>query len=215
MSVHNGPNVIENGLVLCLDAGDPRSYAGSGTVWADRSGLGNNGTLVNGVGYNSSNRGSLVFDGIDDQVNCTNSPLSAGKVTASAWIRLGSSTSNQHIIDSGSNTWHLAIIGSSLNPYFYNGSTFHSSSVTLLRGVWYMLTGIQGTTNDIYVNGVRVATLSSNVNITTNAIALGTWQSGGGRFLNGNVAQALVYNRALSADEIKQNFEATRSRFAI
>jgi hypothetical protein len=58
--------IVTNGLVLLLDAGNPASYPGSGTTWFDLSGNGNNGTLVNGVGYNSDNGGSLVFDGVDD-----------------------------------------------------------------------------------------------------------------------------------------------------
>jgi hypothetical protein len=63
MATFTGPNVVSQGLVLALDAGNSKSYPGSGTTWSDLSGNGNNGTLVNGVGYNSSNLGSLVFDG--------------------------------------------------------------------------------------------------------------------------------------------------------
>ena len=61
------PNsIIDDGLVLYLDAANTKSYPGSGTTWTDLSGNGNNGTLENGVGYNSGNGGSLVFDGVDD-----------------------------------------------------------------------------------------------------------------------------------------------------
>ena len=62
-------DVVEDGLVLYLDAGNNFSYPGSGTTWRDLSGNVNGGTLVNGVGYNSDNGGSLVFDGVIDYVN--------------------------------------------------------------------------------------------------------------------------------------------------
>ena len=57
MSLAHSPRIITDGLVLCLDAGNTKSYPGSGTTWTDLSGQGNNGTLVNGVGYNGSNGG--------------------------------------------------------------------------------------------------------------------------------------------------------------
>jgi hypothetical protein len=73
MGIAYNPRTITDGLVLCLDAANPKSYPGSGTIWTDLSGNGNNGTLVNGVGYNSGNLGSLVFDGVDDVINLSSS----------------------------------------------------------------------------------------------------------------------------------------------
>jgi len=66
VALSHSPKIVTDGLVLCLDAGNPKSYPGSGTTWTDLSGNSNNGTLVNGVGYNGSNLGSLSFDGVDD-----------------------------------------------------------------------------------------------------------------------------------------------------
>lgn len=60
--------IVTNGLVLALDAAKKDSYPGSGTVWRDISGNGNNGTLTNGPTFNSGNGGSIVFDGVDDYV---------------------------------------------------------------------------------------------------------------------------------------------------
>jgi hypothetical protein len=64
-------DIVRDGLVLNLDAGNPASYPGTGTTWTDLSGNGNNGTLVNGVGYSSDNGGSLVFDGVNDYSEIT------------------------------------------------------------------------------------------------------------------------------------------------
>ena len=62
-----GPNVVTDGLVLYLDAGNVKSYPGTGTVWSDLSGDGNNGDLINGITYSS---GNLLFDGSIDYVDC-------------------------------------------------------------------------------------------------------------------------------------------------
>ena len=85
MAIFYNPRTITDGLVLALDAANTKSYPGSGTTWTDLSGNGNNGTLTNGPTYNSSNLGSLSFDGIDDYSTLTsNYTLSAGW-TLSFW----------------------------------------------------------------------------------------------------------------------------------
>ena len=214
MGVFAGPEVAEDGLVLCLDAGNPKSYPGTGTTWNDLSGNGNTGTLVNGVGYNSGNLGSLVFDGVDDYINAGTPSISVGKITVNAWMRITSGSLFQHIVDSAFNSWHLAILNDN-KPYFYNGSTYHQFTPALTVGQWYMLTGVQGTTLDIYINGVLGQSIATNANVTTNNVNLGRFQTHGSRLFVGNIAQVSIYNRALSATEIQQNFNATRSRYGI
>ena len=207
------PKIVTNGLVLYLDAGQSTSYNG-GTTWTDLSGRGNNGTLVNGVGYNGSNGGSLSFDGVNDYVNCGNPSISVGKITVSAWVKISTLNITQHIVDSSSNSWHLAVLGTN-RPYLWNDSTYHQSSQVLLSNTWYMLTGVQSSTSDIYVNGVLSQSISDNRNVTTNNVNIGRWQSNGLRLFNGNIAQVSIYNRALTAEEIQQNFNALRGRFGI
>jgi hypothetical protein len=211
MSLAHSPSLVLPGLVLCLDAANPKSYPGSGTIWTDLSGNGNNGTLVNGVGYSGSNLGSLSFDGVDDYINAGTPSISVGKITVNAWMRITSGSLLQHIVDSASNSWHLAILNDN-GPYFWNGSTYHQSAPALTVGQWYMLTGVQGTTLDIYINGVLGQSIATNANVTTNNVNLGRYQSASRPFV-GNIAQVSIYNRALSAQEIQQNFNALRSRF--
>jgi hypothetical protein len=69
MAASSGPDIVDSGLVLALDAADRNSYPGSGTTWTDLTGRGNTGTLTNGPTYSSANGGSLSFDGTDDSVN--------------------------------------------------------------------------------------------------------------------------------------------------
>jgi hypothetical protein len=155
----------------------------------------------------------LKFDGIDDYVNGGNPSIATGKITVNAWVKINAGSLYQHIVDSSSNSWHLAILNNN-RPYFWNGSTYHTNATPLNVGQWYMLTGVQGATLDIYINGILSQSISTNVNVTTNNINLGRYQSGG-RQLNGNIAHVSIYNRVLTTQEIKQNFEATRGRYGI
>ena len=213
MALSHSPSLVLPGLTLCLDAGNTKSYPGSGTTWTDLSNNGNTGTLTNGPTYSSANGGSIVFDGVDDYVNCGTPSISAGKITVNAWVKITTGGIFQHIVDSSSSSWHLAILNDN-RPYFWNGSVYHQASPILTVGQWYMLTGVQGTTLDIYINGVLGQSIASDVNVTTNTVNLGRFQ-GYGRQLNSNIAQVSIHNRALSAQEIQQNFNATRSRFSI
>ena len=205
--------IVTNGLVLCLDAADKKSYPGTGTTWFDRSGNGYNGTLIGGSTFNNSNGGSIVFDGTDDYVNCGTPSISVGKITVIAWVKMNAGSIYQHIVDSSSSSWHLAILNDN-RPYFFNNLVYHQASPIITVGQWYMLAGVQGTTMDIYINGVLGESIASNVNVSTNIVNLGRYQ-GYGRPLNGNIAQTLIYNRVLTAQEIQQNFNATRGRFGI
>ena len=212
-----GENIVRDGLVLYLDA--KYSYPGaSGTnpdtyTWYDMSGNENNGELINGVSYSGTDGGSLSFDGVDDYINAGTPSISVGKITVNAWMRITSGSLYQHIVDSSSNSWHLAILNDN-RPYFYNGSTSHLYAPALTVGQWYMLTGVQGTTLDIYINGVLGQSIATNANVTTNNVNIGRWQNGGRQY-NGNIAQVSIYNRALTAQEVLQNFNATRSRYGI
>ena len=213
MAVNYQYRIVRDGLILCLDAADRKRYPGTGTTWFDRSGNGSHGILSNGPSFDSANGGSIVFDGSDDYVNCGTPSISVGKITVSAWVRMNVGSINQHVVDSSSNSWHLAILSDN-RPYFWNTFLYHQFAPILNVGQWYMLTGIQGTTLDIYINGVLGQSIASNVNVSTNIVNLGRFQ-GYNRPLNGNVAQTLIYNRVLTATEILQNFNATRGRFGI
>ena len=70
MSASSGQDIVDDGLILCLDAGDPKSYNGSGTTWTDRSGEGNKGTLTNDSTFDSDVGGNIAFDGTDDKAYC-------------------------------------------------------------------------------------------------------------------------------------------------
>ena len=91
MSFSYSPKVVTDGLVLYLDAANPKSYVSGSTAWNDVSRGGNNGTLTNGPTFNSANGGSIVFDGVNDYValgNISSLILANNQFTISYWLRM-------------------------------------------------------------------------------------------------------------------------------
>jgi len=227
MGIAYNPRTVTDGLVLCLDAGNTKSYPGSGTTWTDLSGRSNTGTLTNGPTYNSSNGGSIVFDGIDDYVNISGSTI-VSQATFSVWLkRNGTQSSYAGILFSrgGSSTNVSGLDFNSTNNtlgYHWNdtsGSYQFNSGLTPPNGVWCMgSVSVTSTTATFYLcqsSGITTATNTlAHASTTLDGLKLG-WDGAVSRYMNGNIAQASIYNRALTAAEIQQNFNALRGRFGI
>jgi len=222
---------VKDGLVLDLDAGNPLSYPGTGTTWTDLSGNNNNGTLINGVGYNSDNGGSLVFDGVDDHGTIPHSPSLnfPTALTISVWYYSGNV-----------GLYWLYLKGrtdnDNYNPLVYangrygwtgpNGRSFYDPPSGFIQSnTWYNLTvsHISGNNPNIYRNaivstshtyseGSGARALGTNTNpVGINAdIPRGTFTT-----FNGRIASIQAYNRALTTSEIQQNFQALKGRFNI
>jgi hypothetical protein len=236
MSSSVGPDIITNGLILHLDAADRKSYPGSGTVWTDRSGNGKNGTLVGGAGYNSGNGGSITFDGSNDYVTCGpvlnfGGPSSVG--TIQSWVKgMGIFFSNQRQdirhgwiqCDISNENVSLYLDAYGLSPY---GEVFaaplNSTPYSTLSGQWNFCSirinrplnqytiGI----NNYFTSYTRTFTVESYFNWNTIEIGRMNNSTYGTYYFNGQIAQTNVYNRFLSDQEIKHNFNATKSRFGL
>jgi hypothetical protein len=174
MSFHHSPRIVSNGLVLYLDAANPKSYTGSGTTWSDLSGNGNNGTLTNGPTFDSSNNGGIKFDGVNDWVVVSDNPTInfTSQLTISLWFFSGTNIT-------GVNDYDLLYLKGftndspvdSMNPqigidggYGWRGpiqspTTFRSFYVPpagfLQTNTWYNLTytHVSGNTPIVYKNG--------------------------------------------------------------
>jgi hypothetical protein len=233
----NFENIVTSGLVLNLDAGWYNSYSGT-TTWFDRSGNGNNGTLVNGPTFNGSSQGSIVFDGTDDYVNCGN--LSTlNNITVQMFVNVTSNTGNYRAFaaakgvsqdyDSGFNIDML--IGSSTSFSNCNieggflripgGTNFMQSSVPF--GTWCNICfTVSPTYIQFYLNGVpqygtaRLNNASSTIGM--NSLSIGRRpivDSAVNSYINAKISNTQIYNRALSAQEVLQNYNAQKSRFGI
>ena len=224
--------IVTSGLILNLDAGNASSYPGTGTTWTDLSGQNNNGTLVNGVGYSSSNGGALIFDGVNDYVNMeSNSAFNLVNISISVWVKLDT-TSGINIITarydnlSRNNGWLMfynpttqkirfdgresisAYLGTeSINTYSVN--TWYNITCTKSSNIW-----------SIYVNGTldKSQTIGlGNITFGTNNMQIGSHipVDSPSSFGKNSIGGTLAYNRALSASEVLQNFNATKTRFGL
>jgi len=112
MSSFGGGEIVTNGLVLALDAANVKSYPGSGTAWADKSGLNNNTTLTNGPTFNSGKGGYIVFDGQNDYGDCglASAGSASGNVTFGGWSNiLGTTLMYSRGRDGRGNGWSMQV----------------------------------------------------------------------------------------------------------
>jgi hypothetical protein len=221
VGVFAGPDVSESGLVLALDAGNPKGYPGSGNTWTDITGRGNTGTLTNGPIYSSVNGGYLSFDGTNDciVVNSNASILSSTAYTKIAWFNTNSLAASNNIISGGNSGQHAFWLAASNKLQSGHNSSWSTviSTTTISANTWYCGAVTFNTTSgwNLYLNGALENTNSSTTAFTGNGeILIGAYGTGSNVF-SGNISNIQAYNRALSASEIQQNFNATRGRYGI
>jgi hypothetical protein len=207
--------IVTDGLVLWLDAGITSSYPTSGTTWTDLSGNRNNGTLTNGPTYNSSNGGSIVFDGVDDFVSVPIN-LSTSNHTIIAIARW-TGGNNQRVISSNGNNWLLGWWQGQTNKYFAEGWV-SSSAGGSAENSWICYAGIGnywGDSWELYRNGVSIVGPNNVGANGPNGIRMGSSGLYPSESSACQVGVVLAYNRVLSAAEVLQNFNALKSRFGL
>lgn len=235
--------VVASGLVFNSDAAKRESYPGSGTTWRDIS-RGTAGTLLNGPIYNSNNRGSIVFDGVDDYAEYGYIPELSNllNITVSYWYyptttnatkAIGGRYNNLQPTGSPSglnNGWHFLYTSDGI--FYFAGRESGTSYLSILTPTsypinnWYNVVGTkQGSLWSLYVNGIlRVSGNrgTGTIPFYDNDLQIGALKQGilgvnqyVGNYLNGRVAQCLIFNRALSAAEVLQNYNATKGRFGL
>jgi len=232
MTIVYNTAIVRTGLVLHLDAANPKSYPGTGTNWTDLSGNSRNGTLINGVGYNS---GSLVFDGTNDHAVVSPYIRSSAFIdrTMSVWFKVnganipgGSSQGLCSVFDDAEGNPQISMevnangLGVAFNT-FYDGTVRGASKVIALN-TWYNAVGIETQTPSrkiqLYVNGVleaETAAAGTSYSVSATKLNVGCQKVSMNRFFNGTIGIVQLYERVLSIQEIAQNFEALRGRFGI
>ena len=194
------------------------------TVWNDLTGRGNNGTLTNGPTFSGANGGSLIFDGTNDYIQSGSfSNLLTADITVETWIYLTAASSDWvRIIGTGGNggnrTFGLWYSSSSTLLWQRYGATDPSIQPpnVLATGTWHHVAATtSGSSHTVYLNASSVGTATaagpwtaSGENITIGFAGIHTYH-------NGRISNAKIYNRALTATEIQQNFTALRGRYGI
>ena len=222
------PTTVQNGLVLHLDAGNTSSYPGTGTTWTDLSGNGNNLTAINSPTWNSSGYFSTGATGYFSGSGTASIPIGNSNYTMMAWVRQNSSWGSRRGIISiggfGSQNVSNALrtddntnVGNFLHWWYGNDLSVANNNAGLSVGTWFMVTAqFDGTNRRVWANTTNVGsnTPGSSHNVLTTAVMVGATPDGNSLF-QGDVAQALIYNRALTAEEIQQNFNANKGRFGL
>jgi hypothetical protein len=238
--MYYGPKTVTNGLVLAVDAADKNSYVGSGTTWRDLSGNNYTGTLTNGPTFNGSNGGSISFDSTDDFVSVGNIGTITN-FTVLVWCYPTNVISYRNVLDcnfnynattgnigprlemnsSGNLSWYYSNI-TNTNDSYYVQAVMNSGFVA---NSWYCI-GItynsSGNTSTTYYNGYDTGisrtsngTPTGFVGTMSNVILGKGFFLDGTRLYAGRISNTLIYNRALSATEVLQNYNATKTRFGL
>ena len=229
MAIIGSSSLVMNGLILALDAANTKSYPGSGTTWTDISGNGRVGTLTNGPTYNSANSGSITFTAASSNNVALTGSTTVSQATFTVWLKRSGSQSDYAGILFTRGGVSSSISGlnffSTVNNlgYTWNGavaSTSFNSGLTVPDGIWCMAAlSLTSTAATLYLcqsSGTTSATNTlSHASTTFDGLKLGWDGTASSRYMNGSIASAQLYNRALSASEIQQNFNAFRGRFSV
>ena len=226
--MYTGPNTITNGLVLSLDAANRKSYPGSGTTWLDLSGNNNNGTLNNTFTFNADKGGNLLFTAANS--NTVTGPLSQGlgtDVTVETVLKIDASNNPVlYGLATNNNSQGLGIFVStgiwSWNTGDSNSNAFTANpTITTTSYNHIVVTNAAASNAKLYVNSILIGTAGYRDATTTgagNKYEIGAFWQNKSNFLfyiNANCPLFKIYNRALTAAEVDQNYNATKTRYGL
>ena len=242
MGLKHHPRVVTNGLVYYLDAANTRSYSGSGNTANGLIG-GIGGTLVNGTGFSSVNSGSFLFDGTNDYLSVPSSSifnLASNDCSIEVVTFFNSSTSSDNtyrpifIIGSSGNTylslskWRSGIGNGVYLDYSVTGSRYTitttnsvpspavlntiTSPLFDVNNKWtHFLIQVSSNVMTLYINSVALGSVNLTARWNTSLdLVIGAWA---GDYMSGNIPLFKIYNRALTAQEVLQNYNATKKRY--
>ena len=216
MALQHHPRIVTNGLVGYWDAANTRSYSGTGlTVNGLVGGIG--GTLVNGVGFGTTDNGYFIFDGSNDYINFGNSStLQQSTGSLSAWTKASSPGSGYRGIIAKQGAYGLFYTDSVLVAYDWAADTPRSTGINIADNTWknVVLTYQSGVSNGtrIYINGVSVLTATITIQSQV-ANLFGGAEANANQFASCQISSFNMYSRVLTPQEVLQNYNATKGRF--
>ena len=232
MALSHSPKIVTDGLVLCLDAADPKSYSGSGTTWYDRSGNGYDATLQGTIDFTSNHGGELNYGNnqIVDWVQLDGNAFSS-ITTSHVWsletvMRLDTITGTRYMHSmskGGDSNFAIVQVNSSGTIHPYNETKNSGSDAGFNTGEKFLFTIVHKSgSQDVYKNGVWVANYSAANDVSggLNGWVLNQEQDGnlGGFSAVQNTPMGIysvrLYNKSLTAEEVLQNYNAQKGRFS-
>ena len=222
MSLNHSPAIVTDGLVFCLDAANIRSYPKSGTTWSDL--VGNNiGTLHNSPAFSSDSGGCLVFDGTNEYAAFSSSDLINSATGATQprsvciWTKYTASA-NLVVLEKGTNKhFVLQTLADGSMQWRVSGSSFNAavSSTSLNDNNWRYFVFTYGSDRRarVYTDGILEDTGSTHSGNADDSVDFVIGSRSGSYAFIGSIACVSIYNRALTGDEVRQNYEATVGRY--
>jgi len=230
MGLAHGGNIVSDGLVLCLDAGNVRSYPGSGNSWLDLSGNNTNGVLQNSPTFNTYSRDfTFNFDGSNQYVSVNNVPsIATNDFTCEILAKLNTSTGTQYFFGNWgylAGGFYFARPGWSLNAFYfaiYDTDSYDSRSSGNLGGFeldkyYHLVVTRSGTNITMYKDGKYFTAFSTPSIYKVDRTYMNIHRAGdGATYSYGSTKLFRMYiNKALSPNEVQQNYLATKGRFGL
>ena len=228
MAINAGPKIVEDGLVFCVDAANKKSYPRTGTVWTDLTANKNNGTLTNMTdNFSTDGAGSLTFDGTNEYVNFGSQTWDIStNLTIDFFIKFNTLDSAAYytMFSFGgyiSNGWLFQINGFNNKLRFaWKGTNYFDGPIYTTTNVWVYLCCVvdSGTPTYMYINNTSYtasrANGSSSFNISgAQNVDIARRTDSTSQYIDGQISNLHVYNRALSSEEVLKNYNATKWRF--
>ena len=222
MGTKYNPSAVRDGLLICVDPANISSYSGSGiTARGLVSGIG--ATLVNGIGFSSSNSGIFILDGSNDYINGNVTSFNlTGDLSAEIWFNL-SATAGDWVRVIGKGDVSNRTFGFWYNNteqcflfqrYGTSNNVSSTYSITVQTNTWYhVLVTSNGSTHKLYLNGADVQTQTGSGPFLSSTSTLKVGYGEIHTYHNGRIGLYRIYNRALTAQEVLQNYNATKKRY--
>ena len=219
--------IVQQGLVLNLDAGNPYSYAGAGTTFYDVSATALSWTINNAT-YNSSDPKYFSYNGSNSWLeSSTSAAYDSQTITMECWCYPNSLNQYGFLFEKGAvnsqysmflnqgNVFYFRTIGGTIN----NQDLSFTTTTYLTVNAWnHIACTYNGSSKVIYVNGVQIATVAASGTLNTGQINqyIGKYGAASNNYpFNGRIAESRVYNIALSAAQVLQNYNATKGKFGL
>lgn len=223
---------IKDGLVFAIDPANKDSYIGTGTTVTDLKNNSITGSLLNSVGFENSSGGVFTFDGATDNIEIMDSTaLKPSSITVSIWFKGGSQSTYTYLVDkyyTGSGPaygFYTKTSADKLSFIIRKGDntgwaeTTLANSGVVMDNSWHNAVGtFSGTSLKLYIDGVYKAfgtSAGTGITYGSGPLIIGAFQSAGSLDFQGDMGPVLIYNRALSAGEILQNYNRLKGRFGL
>ena len=215
MATNYNPSIVTDGLVLCVDAANSKSYPGSGSTFFDLSGNNRHGTLLNSPAHDTEAGGCFHFDATNERISLPIN-LQNTQYTVMGIARYATSSGNGRVI-SATNNWLMGWYANNTSYYYANSGWVHTGNGGHTTDwICFAATGDTVAENyKFYRNGVLIKNRTASGLNGPNIITLGGWSYGTSEASNCKVAYLSAYQRVLSPTEIEQNYQAIRSRFGL